>query len=208
MYFPTIGSLKLHPQTGFADWDEDFPNPGDFYLLLDKNSIQPTNNQNFSQVNDPKIQNANVTQLDSLVPIPAAQLPEFATEWQSLTSTRRRRPTKSSSATRRPEVRIDPDRLQLHGPAVLRLGLDPRCHQVTAKRPAEGARSPLRLPPPRHPMAHRARPTSAIASQASIAMRLVPRSGSPAAPASARTGSPGGGCAATGWRSRSAACSC
>ena len=42
LYFPTIGTLNLHPQTGFADWDEDFPNPGDFYLLLDKNSIQPT----------------------------------------------------------------------------------------------------------------------------------------------------------------------
>ena len=58
LYFPTIGTLKLHPQTGFADWDEDFPNPADFYLLLDKNSIQPTNGLNYGQVNDPKIQNA------------------------------------------------------------------------------------------------------------------------------------------------------
>ena len=47
LYFPTIGTLKLHPQTGFADWDKDFPNPGDFYLLLDKNSIPPTNGLNF-----------------------------------------------------------------------------------------------------------------------------------------------------------------
>ncbi len=53
-YFPTIGNLKLNPQTGFADWNQDFPNPSDFYLLMDKNSIQPTNNQNFSQVNDPE----------------------------------------------------------------------------------------------------------------------------------------------------------
>ena len=35
-YFPTIGNLKHNPQTGFADWDQDFPNPGDFYLLLDQ----------------------------------------------------------------------------------------------------------------------------------------------------------------------------
>src|SRR5262249_19231841 len=55
-YFPTIGNLKLNPQTGFADWNQDFPNPSDFYLLMDKNSIQPTNNQNFSQVKDPQVQ--------------------------------------------------------------------------------------------------------------------------------------------------------
>ena len=33
-YFTTIGNLKLNPQTGFADWNQDFPNPIDFYLLL------------------------------------------------------------------------------------------------------------------------------------------------------------------------------
>ncbi len=58
-YFPTIGNLKLEAQTGFADWLEDFPNPADFYLLLDKNSIQPVNNQNFSKVDDPHIQNTS-----------------------------------------------------------------------------------------------------------------------------------------------------
>jgi peptide/nickel transport system substrate-binding protein len=79
-YFPTIGNLKLDPQTGFADWDEDFPNPIDFYLLLDKSSIQPTNNQNFSQVNDPKINNA-VTQLG---PIPSSKLSTVASDWAQL----------------------------------------------------------------------------------------------------------------------------
>ena len=52
-YFTTIGNLKLNPQTGFADWNQDFPNPIDFYLLLQGSAIQPTNNQNFGQVNDP-----------------------------------------------------------------------------------------------------------------------------------------------------------
>ena len=52
-YFTTIGNLKLNPQTGFADWNQDFPNPIDFYLLLQATAIQPTNNQNFGQVNDP-----------------------------------------------------------------------------------------------------------------------------------------------------------
>jgi peptide/nickel transport system substrate-binding protein len=79
-YFPTVGNLKLEAQTGFADWLEDFPNPADFYLLLDKNSIQPVNNQNFSQVDDPKIQNA-IKQLDAQ---PATALPKFAKDWQAL----------------------------------------------------------------------------------------------------------------------------
>ena len=79
-YFPTVGNLKLEAQTGFADWLEDFPNPADFYLLLDKNSIQPVNNQNFSQVDDPKIQNA-ITKLDAL---PPSQLPSHAADWQAL----------------------------------------------------------------------------------------------------------------------------
>ncbi len=79
-YFPTIGTLSLNAQTGFADWNQDFPNPGDFYLLLDKNSIQATNNQNFSQVNDPKIQNA-ITKLDA---IPPSQLKQHAAQWQAL----------------------------------------------------------------------------------------------------------------------------
>ena len=79
-YFPTVGNLKLNAQTGFADWLQDFPNPADFYLLLDKNSIQPVNNQNFSQVNDPKIQNA-ITQLDAL---PPSQLQAHAKDWAAL----------------------------------------------------------------------------------------------------------------------------
>ncbi len=41
-YFPTIGNLKTNPQTGFADWNQDFPNPIDFYLLIDAKAIQPT----------------------------------------------------------------------------------------------------------------------------------------------------------------------
>ena len=39
---------KTGAQTGFADWLQDFPNPSDFYLLMDAKSIQPVNNENFS----------------------------------------------------------------------------------------------------------------------------------------------------------------
>ncbi|MEA2300149.1 MAG: peptide/nickel transport system substrate-binding protein [Solirubrobacteraceae bacterium] len=79
-FFPTIGNLKLNPQTGFADWNQDFPNPSDFYLLLDAKSIQQTNNQNFSQVNDPKVQ----SELAALNKVPATQLQSVAARWSTL----------------------------------------------------------------------------------------------------------------------------
>src|SRR5205807_9515998 len=80
VYFTTIGSLKLNPQTGFADWQQDFPNPSDFYLLLDGTAIQPVKNQNFGKVNDPQIQSS----LAKLYPVPASQLSSVASDWQTL----------------------------------------------------------------------------------------------------------------------------
>ena len=79
-YFPTIGNAKTAPQTGFADWIQDFPNPADFYLLLDANSIQPVNNENFGNVNDPFIQQ----QLAKLENVPSTQLDSVASQWQAL----------------------------------------------------------------------------------------------------------------------------
>jgi peptide/nickel transport system substrate-binding protein len=79
-YFPTIGSLKNEAQTGFADWALDFPNPIDFYLLLDKSAIQPVNNQNFSQVDDPKIQSA----IAKLGAIPSSDLGSTVSQWQAI----------------------------------------------------------------------------------------------------------------------------
>lgn len=79
-YFPTIGNLKLNPQTGFADWNQDFPNPSDFYLLLDGTAIQQAQNQNFSQVNDPHIQ----SELAVLNKVPAASLNASAARWMAL----------------------------------------------------------------------------------------------------------------------------
>ena len=79
-YFPTIGNAKTAPQTGFADWIQDFPNPADFYLLLDAKSIQPVNNENFGNVNDPFIQQ----QLAKLENVPSTQLDSVASQWQAL----------------------------------------------------------------------------------------------------------------------------
>jgi peptide/nickel transport system substrate-binding protein len=80
VYFTTIGNASTNPQTGFADWSQDFPNPSDFYLLLDGTAIQPVKNQNFSKVNDPQIQST----LAKLYPVPATQLTSVASQWQQL----------------------------------------------------------------------------------------------------------------------------
>jgi peptide/nickel transport system substrate-binding protein len=55
VYFQTIGNEKTAPQTGFANWFADFPHPLNFYFLVDGDSIQPTNNQNFGNVDDKQI---------------------------------------------------------------------------------------------------------------------------------------------------------
>jgi peptide/nickel transport system substrate-binding protein len=79
-YFQTIGNQSLNAQTGFADWSQDFPNPSDFYLLLSKAGIQATNNENFGNVNDPKIE----SQLATLTAQPASQLQSSTAAWTSL----------------------------------------------------------------------------------------------------------------------------
>jgi peptide/nickel transport system substrate-binding protein len=80
-YFTTIGELKLHPQTGFLDWNQDFPNPVDFYgVLLDGHAILPTNNENVGEVNDPHIN----SQVAALGKIPTVQLQHNSSQWQAL----------------------------------------------------------------------------------------------------------------------------
>jgi peptide/nickel transport system substrate-binding protein len=79
-YFPTIGNAKTMPQTGFADWIQDFPNPVDFYLLLTTSGIQPVNNQNFGNVSDPFIDQT----VKKLEPTPTPELDSVASQWQAL----------------------------------------------------------------------------------------------------------------------------
>jgi len=55
VYFQTIGNEKTGAQTGFANWFQDFPHPYNFFFLVDGGSIQPTNNQNFGNTDDEKI---------------------------------------------------------------------------------------------------------------------------------------------------------
>jgi peptide/nickel transport system substrate-binding protein len=80
-YFSTIETLKNHPQTGFADWQQDFPNPTDFYQnLVDARAIVPVGNSNYEEVNDPHIQ----SELNALYPVPASQINTAVPRWQAL----------------------------------------------------------------------------------------------------------------------------
>jgi peptide/nickel transport system substrate-binding protein len=79
-YFPTVGSKTADPQTGYSAWAEDFPNPVDFYLLVNANSIQPIGNRNRSYVDDPHIQ----SELAKLDVVPTSQLQSVASQWSAL----------------------------------------------------------------------------------------------------------------------------
>ena len=81
VYFSTIGTAKLEPQTGLGEWSEDFPDPADFYTLLDGHAIQPIDNANFSQVNDPRV-NAVIRKFG---PVPMTELTgNVVKRWQAI----------------------------------------------------------------------------------------------------------------------------
>jgi peptide/nickel transport system substrate-binding protein len=80
-YPATIGNAKtVNPQTGWIAFSQDFPNPIDFYQLLDAESIAPQENHNLSQVSDPHIQ----SELGALAPVPSSQLSSVVGRWQAL----------------------------------------------------------------------------------------------------------------------------
>ncbi len=56
-YFTVMGNLTTPDlDTGWVNWFEDYPNPNDFFQpLLAAESIQPTNNTNWSQIDDPAL---------------------------------------------------------------------------------------------------------------------------------------------------------
>lgn len=55
VYFNTIGKQSTQAQTGLAGWIADFPHPGTFIQQIDGSGIQPTNNPNPGNVDDPQI---------------------------------------------------------------------------------------------------------------------------------------------------------
>jgi peptide/nickel transport system substrate-binding protein len=80
VYYQTIGKHSVEPQVGIDSWQEDFPNPADFYFLLSKAGIQPVNSQNNGNVDDPYIE-AKLAKLDE---VPSTQLATVVPQWQNL----------------------------------------------------------------------------------------------------------------------------
>ncbi|HEU5063497.1 MAG TPA: ABC transporter substrate-binding protein [Solirubrobacterales bacterium] len=78
VYFQTIGNQSTKAQTGFLNWFGDFPHPLNFFFLVDGDTIQPTNNQNISNTDDPKINK----ELDELREEP--DLPSVTDRWEEL----------------------------------------------------------------------------------------------------------------------------
>lgn len=77
-YFTVIGNLSTPDlDTGWTNWFEDYPHPNDFFQpLLAGESIAPTNNTNFSQTDDPKL-NAKIAALGE-VKLSSQQEEEYA----------------------------------------------------------------------------------------------------------------------------------
>jgi peptide/nickel transport system substrate-binding protein len=80
VYFPTIGNAKTKPQIGFADWNQDFPNPDDFVQLFNSASILPENSENYGYVKDPHIDQTEAR----LNAVPASKLTSVASQWSAL----------------------------------------------------------------------------------------------------------------------------
>jgi peptide/nickel transport system substrate-binding protein len=66
-YFTVIGN-QTTPEldTGWSDWFQDYPHPNDFFQpMLSGESILPTNNGNFAEIDDPKL-NQKISKLSEV----------------------------------------------------------------------------------------------------------------------------------------------
>jgi len=74
VYFTTIGAPTLKPQTGFGDWNQDFPNPWDFMELF---AGDAGSSLNYGYVNDPHFNS-------ELVKLYQQQPQKVASQWAAL----------------------------------------------------------------------------------------------------------------------------
>jgi len=58
VYFQTIGNAKTKAQTGYAGWFQDFPHPANFFQIVTKTGIQPTNAINYGNTDLPEVTGA------------------------------------------------------------------------------------------------------------------------------------------------------
>jgi peptide/nickel transport system substrate-binding protein len=78
--FGRAEETRTDPQAGFGSWFNDFPNPIDFYSVLDSRFIGPPGSPNAGHVNDIFIQQ----QLEKLSLVAAQDLGSAAGEWRDL----------------------------------------------------------------------------------------------------------------------------
>jgi peptide/nickel transport system substrate-binding protein len=78
--FGKTGRTRTDPQTGFASWFNDFPNPIDFYAVLDSKFIGPPGSPNAGHVNDLFIEQ----QLEKLSLVQGQDLGSAAGDWRDL----------------------------------------------------------------------------------------------------------------------------
>jgi peptide/nickel transport system substrate-binding protein len=74
VFFQSVGNQRTRAQIGFANWIADFPHPANFLFVMDGDAIQPTNNQNVGNVDDPEL-NGLIDEVDRL---PASKAVEAA----------------------------------------------------------------------------------------------------------------------------------
>jgi peptide/nickel transport system substrate-binding protein len=79
-YYPTVASPNAKAQAGFAEFTEDFPDPADFYQLIDGSSIGTEANHDLSLARDRRIE----SEVQALGKVPASQLSSVAGRWEAL----------------------------------------------------------------------------------------------------------------------------
>lgn len=79
-YYPTVANPKTKAQAGFAEFTEDFPNPVDFYQLIDGSSIGTEANHDLSLAHDSLIE----SEVQALGQTPASRLSAVAGRWEAL----------------------------------------------------------------------------------------------------------------------------
>jgi peptide/nickel transport system substrate-binding protein len=112
--FGRVGEVQAVPQTGFASWFNDFPNPIDFYAVLDARLIGPPGSPNAGHVDDLFIEQ----QLEKLSLVPAQDLGSAEGDWRDLDEyTARKAYLAVFGAQRVPKLisdRLDPSSAVIH----------------------------------------------------------------------------------------------
>lgn len=79
-YYPTVGTLELHPQTGFGEFGAALPTPVDLYQHMTGPAIRPQGNQNWGEISDPLVDR----QVRVLNSVPSGNLASVAEFWHDL----------------------------------------------------------------------------------------------------------------------------